>query len=683
MQHEVEVEEEDGELAAIGSPEVAMVQKQKRVAIAVQESRGKVNAIRLTPSYKRFKNMEVVKIFMKQLLARKLFVLSSLKRGMQTYLKMKGLDPDGVSGMLKPNGLNVEEMFDAKMFNAGVAKLDVGSHSLNVQLLDSNHIEACSQCKPKGVVMDSCYFASMSRCITHGWRPWVEHKDIVQRSKLKTHYESVDTYKSGCMLEINKMIKHQVLVPAPEGMVGIVNPIGAIIKGGDIMRAKVLTGISVKDQVSLADANLLLKEMDLTEIKIRVATDLSATGVNMASYKPPFRYPSLHDAIDIIEPNDWLAKGDVTRYFFLFPIAKESLWMFLISVFGVLYILSKCCFGFSACPYYCSTWSAEFRKWVVSKSIPCAHMMDDWLTRGKSRAEAECNLYAIYGLLEPAGIMFAKEKEEIGQRLVHLGILIDTVTMSVSFEKTQARAMSLQLSSYKEALSKGKDLDIGTVRHVAGKLQWFSEALQQGRCHIRSWWIYCKYGKDLSVPGKLKLLSDTTWWIKVLDGWAKDQLNGNEYPILSSSRLRETPDLIHVLQSDASGTDGFGYTEGALSDEAPNFYASIWNDSYQFGTSHNGELQSLLHFVVSTEIRNKLLLWVSDCLSAVWSVLKGRCKEELALHTLEMILKGCDEKKLQLVALWIPREENLLADYLSHICVYLNRGEHGGSVEEL
>jgi hypothetical protein len=48
-----------------------------------------------------------------------------------------------------------------------------------------------------------------------------------------------------------------------------------------------------------------------------------------------------------------------------------------------------------------------------------------------------------------------------------------------------------------------------------------------------------------------------------------------------------------------------------------------------------------------------------------------------------MILKGCDEKKLQLVALWIPREENLLADYLSHICVYLNRGEHGSSVEEL
>jgi len=682
MKHEEE-EGEEGEQAGRCSPEEATVQNLGIVAEEVQEPRIEFKKKVAVPSYKRFKDMEIVKIFIKQLLARKLFAISSLKRGMQTYLKSRGLDPDGVSGMLKPNGLNVEEMYDIKMFHSGRSKLAEGSHSIDVQLLEQKHIEACSMCKQKGTVIEGCYFKNMLKCITHGWRPWVEHKDIEPRSKLKAHYESVDTYKSGCMLEINKMIKHQVLVQAPEGMVGIVNPIGAIIKNGDIMRAKILTGVAVKDQVSLAEANILLREMELSEIKIRVATDLSATGVNKACYRPPFRYPSLHDAIDIVEQDDWLAKGDVTRYFFLFPIAKESLWMFMISVFGVLYILSKCCFGFSACPYYCSTWSAEFRKWVVNKNIPCAHMMDDWLTRGKSREEAESNLYAIYNLLEPVGIIFAREKEEIGQRLVHLGILIDTTSMSISFEKTQARAMSLQLTSYKDMLSSGKDLDIGTVRHVAGKLQWFSEALQQGRCHIRSWWIYCKYGKDLSIPGKLKLLKDTEWWISILDGWSEDRLNGNEYPILSSSRLLENQSLIHVLQSDASGTDGFGYLEGSLSEEMPNFFASVWNNDYQFYTSHNGELQSLLHFVETTGIKNKLLLWISDSLSAVWSILKGRCMEEVALKTLEIILRLCDEKKLQLVALWIPREENLLPDYLSHICVYMNRVEHGGSAEEL
>ena len=65
-------------------------------------------------------------------------------------------------------------------------------------------------------------------------------------------------------------------------MVGIVNPISAVIKNGDILRAKVLTGIIVDNDSTLAIANQGLAELKLPRIKIRVATDLSATGVNQA-----------------------------------------------------------------------------------------------------------------------------------------------------------------------------------------------------------------------------------------------------------------------------------------------------------------------------------------------------------------------------------------------------------------
>ena len=107
------------------------------------------------------------------------------------------------------------------------------------------------------------------------------------------------------MIEIDKMLKHQVLVEAPDNIVGIINPIGAVIKNGDILRAKVLTGVVVDNDSTLAEANLALAELKLPRIKIRVATDLSATGVNQAAYRPPFRYPSIHDALSIIEKNDW------------------------------------------------------------------------------------------------------------------------------------------------------------------------------------------------------------------------------------------------------------------------------------------------------------------------------------------------------------------------------------------
>ena len=192
-----------------------------------------------------------------------------------------------------------------------------------------------------------------------------------------------------------------------------------------------------------------------------------------------------------------------------------------------------------------------------------------------------------------------------------------------------------------------------------------------------------RYMSELSVQGKLKLISDNKWWIAVLKSWASDSLHGNEYPILSASRLMEEPHLMYVVQSDASGEDGFGYLHGSLQDECPRFAASAWGGDYEFGTSHNGELQGLLHFTRTTTERSKVLVWVSDSLSGVWSVLKGRCKEERALVTLEALLQCCDEKKLQLIALWVPRELNLLPDYLSHLCAYMNRDQTEGYVDEL
>ena len=80
----------------------------------------------------------------------------------------------------------------------------------------------------------------------------------------------------------------------------------------------------------------------------------------------------------------------------------------------------------------------------------------------------------------------------------------------------------------------------------------------------------------------------------------------------------------------------------------------------------------------------KILVWLTDSLSAMWSVNKGRCKEEAGLIVLEDILTMCDNYKIQLIALWVPREENILCDYLSHLSVVMDRDEYsGGSIRHL
>jgi len=78
-----------------------------------------------------------------------------------------------------------------------------------------------------------------------------------------------------------------------------------------------------------------------------------------------------------------------------------------------------------------------------------------------------------------------------------------------------------------------------------------------------------------------------------------------------------------------------------------------------------------------------LLIWVSDSLSAVWAINKGRSNDNLCLDVIKCILDKCDEKRNQLIALWLPREENEYADYLSHLAALLNRDEVAGRCKDL
>jgi hypothetical protein len=411
-------------------------------------------------------------------------------------------------------------------------------------------------------------------------------------------------------------------------------------------------------------------------MKARIAVDCTASGLNRASLSMPFRYPGLQDGLAIVERGCWLAKLDVSRYFFAFSIATAYQCLFMLNFLGVLYYLARCCFGYSVCPYYCSAWSAEFRSWMLSQGIPCAHMMDDWLTRGKTESEAVTNQNKISGVLTKSGFVMAPEKAEVGQLMVFLGVLINTITMMLSFDRTQSKGMKVELESFLRIIEKGGNLDTTTTRHIAGKLGWYSEVLQSGRLHIRSWWLYLKYGAELRLPMRLQLIRDTKWWIDILAVWSAGEVSGIEYPILSASELLGKH-MIYVVQSDVSGVDGFGYFHGFIDDEDPPFVSQAWNETFFYDTSHNSELKALLHFLEGATVRKVVLLWVTDCLAAAWSLNKGRCREDIGLVTLAKILELCDTKMIQIVALWVPRESNLLADYLSHLSFYMNRNVDG------
>ena len=324
--------------------------------------------------------------------------------------------------------------------------------------------------------------------------------------------------------------------------------------------------------------------------------------------------------------------------------------------------------------------------------------MDDWLTRGKTYEDAKKNLYAIMAIMISIGLSFGADKEEISQQLVFLGVLLNTVTMKMSFEKTGAQAFLVHLVDCQKTLVEGGHLSHTVIRQTAGKLNWYCEVLQSGRLHIRSWWCFLRHGKNLNAKLHRTLLNDTEWWIFIIGKWASGVESNLEYPILSASVLLNDPKSMYVVQSDISGIDGLGYYHGFLRDENPKFLSRTWSEydqsvspaissssavSMLYTTSHDSELKGLAHFLQSTTVTNAMLIWVTDSLSGAWSLNKGRCKEEAGLLTLAYILSRADELKLLLVALWVPRDLNQTADYLSHLAVYLNRSEVSGRIKDL
>lgn len=583
--------------------------------------------------------------------------------------------------MRKPDGLSVRDMFDRKLFQPGSWTLNPTTYPLRVDKMAYYHTLSCVECTQYGGVAPHCYFSTMLRCVTHGWHPPCDYASITPKYRTRGNYPTVALFDGSARKEFEDMRANGVLIPTTRPR--LVNPMGIVLKNSDKMRARVLVQVNVVDQESLTRASERLVAAGHPKIKCRVTTDLSATGVNRASYAPPFRYPSLGDALRVIKRGGFIASGDVSRYFHTFPLAIDGRSHWCVEYGGEFWAYARCCFGHSACPYYASTWSAEFAQWARHLTLDPAWMVDDWFLCEESEASARAAMDKLCAMFIACGFAMSQEKFQYGQQIVFIGVLIDTVTMTMRFDATQARGMRLQLESYMDTLHRGRALDHTTVRHVCGKLNWYAEIVQSGRMHIKPWWDYERHGQDSYRATVLKLVQDTQWWIELLRSWEDHTSSQLEYKILSAQAIQEDGRSIMVVQSDASGVDGFGYYYGYLSDTDLKFTSKQWDEAPQV-SSHAFELAALEYFLLQDcTARDCVLVWITDNEGAVWSVNKGSCRGAASRDSLVNILRVCDQRRLQIVAMWVPRERNELADYLSHLAAFVHRDQVRGRRSDL
>jgi hypothetical protein len=175
------------------------------------------------------------------------------------------------------------------------------------------------------------------------------------------------------------------------------------------------------------------------------------------------------------------------------------------------------------------------------------------------------------------------------------------------------------------------------------------------------------------------------WWIAKLQTWASGNLNGNEYPILNYHSLSASNKLI-VIQSDASGPDGHGLVYGSLNCVDPHFFAKVWDSNFTPEYSHQFELVSIKDFFKEKKDSlglNCLYIWLSDAASSVWSINKGYCSSQASFIVLSDIFESLEYLKSFIVGFWIPREENTIADYLSHYAKFCNVDKVEGYLSQI
>jgi hypothetical protein len=196
---------------------------------------------------------------------------------------------------------------------------------------------------------------------------------------------------------------------------------------------------------------------------------------------------------------------------------------------------------------------------------------------------------------------------------------------------------------------------------------------------------------------RAKFIEDLKWWRIKLNFW-KEGGSGCCYPVLNKSTL-DRPGAISLLVSDWSGPDGFGGLSGDLHDPDPRVFSNRHPELHVKDSSFVGELKVLLHdlkhdleLAASSHPSGNasppplppiLKLFVTDNEAAAFALNKGTCFDDIGNAVLEEIFELANTLRLPLLAVFLPREYNTIADDLSHFAHLMNVTKFEGRFSDL
>ena len=388
--------------------------------------------------------------------------------------------------------------------------------------------------------------------------------------------------------------------------------------------------------------------------KLRLVLDLRHVNENLEF--PKFKYENLKTASKHFEKDQYFITFDLKSgyhhvpihkddqkflgFCWTFPDGKTRFFRFVVLPFGLA----------SACYAFTKVLRPLIKKWRA-QGIRCTVYLDDGICMAKTFALTLQQAKIIENDLIQAGFTINYEKSFLipSQTGSWLGFDIDTTSMKFFVPEQKIHSLLDMIYMVLER----KTIDAKTISQISGKLISMSFAIGPlTRLFTRQMYRFIE--------------SRVSWnQIRIIDDLLRSELNFWANNLCSSNgfSIKTNQVTSKIVYSDASETGYGGYVAEKLGKVIAkgNFssFESAESSTYRELLAVKRIIESL-----SSELQGERVLWYSDNQNVARIISVGSRKP--VLHELSIdIFNLCMRFDISIQPSWIPREDNVFADYLS------------------
>ena len=375
-------------------------------------------------------------------------------------------------------------------------------------------------------------------------------------------------------------------------------------------------------------------------------------------------FPTIDDVIRLVNlagTGCLIYKRDLKAAYRQFPVDPSDYRFLGYYWNGLYYFDTRLCMGQRSAALACQRSTRAVVFIMLAKSHTVTVYLDDFI--GVERVDnAWRAYYALEDLLQELGLQESASKAlPPSSHQVVLGVLFDTINMSISIPKSRVDDTRVMVDSW---LSKSK-ASKRELQSLLGKLMFISKCVRQSRIFLNRIIAAIRALKHSFYKQKLnkEFRKDLLWWKEFL-------VIFNGVSIIPNHNWSD-PDAVFATDACLSGCGGVSGSSFFRSE----FPVSIQNRKLPI---HDLELLAVLvgFRVWKTELTGRRVLVYCDNMASVYALNSGKSSGEFSARCLRELWFLCCTVQAELRAIHLPGVDNRLPDYLSrsHIDIeYFNK----------